>query len=158
MFKNDFPSESDRVHTCGVCGAEGQTRLLSRKVMWVSIHFGKCFIVTPSWKAGRLRNTLDMSSEGRESVCASPGCDLDGEDEQRYFSSLSPACCLAPGQTVAILSEASSHLAQSHHLPVDLGHIMMKATAGIPSIPQISHPVDSTKLKWKIFPKHTKRV
>lgn len=80
-------------------------------------------------------------------------------DKQRYFLSLGLACCLARGATVAILGEAFSYLAQSHHLlPVDLGHTMMKATAASPSIPQISHPVDSAKLRWKVFSEHTKRV
>lgn len=144
---------------CGICGVEGSTKLPSREMLYVSIPFRKCFLVTPSWKAVRLWNTLDLSSEGQESVCASPGCDLDGEDKQRYFPSLGPACCSAPQATVAILGEVFSHLTHSHHLlPVDLGHTMMKATAASPSIPQISHPVDSAKLRWKVFSEHTKRV
>lgn len=80
MFKKYFLSELDGVHSCGSCGVEGPTELPSRKVLWVSIPFGKCFIVTPSSKAARLGNTLDLSSEGQESVCASPGCDWDRED------------------------------------------------------------------------------
>lgn len=101
-----------------VCFLRGASLLLRKGV---DVQFGKCFVVTPSWEAVGLGNTLDLSSKKKKKRQPRQPWARPGQIGQRYFQSLGPLVVCCPGQLLQFSLRPSLTLFYCPCLlPVDL--------------------------------------